>query len=111
MNNLATAALSMFYGFRGYQSTPVAACASGAMAIGDAATAIALDRADFVLAGGAESIRDIFNIWSIDALQALTKEQSDPRKACCPFSADRSGFVLSEGSALVCVEEYESALR
>jgi 3-oxoacyl-[acyl-carrier-protein] synthase II len=110
MNNAATAALSMHYGMRGYQNTPVAACASGAIAIGEAAEIIRSGRADFVLAGGAESLRHVFNVWSIDVLEALTKEQSDLRKACCPFSADRSGFVLSEGAAVVCVEDMEQAL-
>lgn len=111
MNNLGTAALSILHKFGGYQSTPVAACASGAIAIGEAAGAIQSGRADFMLAGGSESLREVFNVWSIDVLEALSKEQDDIRKACCPFSLDRSGFVLSEGAAVVCIEEYEAARR
>jgi len=111
MNNLATATLTVLYKLRGYQNTPVAACASGAIAIGEAARVICDGHADFMLAGGSESLREIFNVWSIDVLEALTKEQKDVTKACCPFSLDRSGFVLSEGAALVCVEELEAARR
>jgi 3-oxoacyl-[acyl-carrier-protein] synthase II len=109
MNNAATAAVMMHYGLRGYQSTPVAACASGAIAIGEAVEVIRRGRARFMLAGGTESLKELFNVWSIDILEALSKEQNDPAKACCPFSLDRSGFVLSEGAAVVCLEEYESA--
>ncbi len=111
MNNAATAILSMHYGLRGYQNTPVAACAAGAIAIGEAAEVVRSGRADFVLAGGSESLRQVFNVWSIDILEALSKEQVDLRKACCPFSADRSGFVLSEGAAILCVEDMEGARR
>lgn len=52
MPNVATAACSQYWGLRGYQSTPVAACATGTMAIGDACEAIRSGRASMMLAGG-----------------------------------------------------------
>jgi 3-oxoacyl-[acyl-carrier-protein] synthase II len=109
MNNAATAALSIHYELRGYQSTPVAACASGAIAIGDATEVIRSGRARMMLAGGSESLRERFNVYCIDLIGALSKETSDPVRACCPFSKNRSGFVLSEGAAVLCLEDYESA--
>jgi 3-oxoacyl-[acyl-carrier-protein] synthase II len=109
MTNVATAAVSMRYKLRGYQSTPIAACASGAIAIGDAAEVIRSGRAKMMLAGGSESLREQLNVYCIDLIGALSKEQSDPTKACCPFSKARTGFVLSEGAAILCLEEYESA--
>jgi 3-oxoacyl-[acyl-carrier-protein] synthase II len=109
MNNAATAALAIHYQLRGYQSTPVAACASGAIALGDAAEVIRTGRARMMLAGGSESLRERFNVYCIDLIGALTKETSDPVRACCPFSKNRSGFILSEGAAILCLEEYESA--
>ena len=109
MNNVATGALSMFFKLRGHQSTPVAACAAGAIAIGDAADLIRAGRARLMLAGGSESLREQLNVDCIDLIGALSKEQSDPTLACCPFSKARSGFVLSEGAAVLCLEEYESA--
>ncbi len=109
MPNVATAAMSMHWNLRGYQNTPVAACATGSIAVGDAFEIIRSGRAKIMLAGGGESIREDFCVWSIDALRALSKEQDTPEKACCPFSADRSGFVLSEGAAVVCLEDLESA--
>lgn len=110
MNNAATAAISMRWNLRGYQNTPVAACATGSMAIGDAAELIRSGRARMVVAGASESLREQFNVWAVDVIQALSKEQADPRKASCPFNLGRTGFVLSEGAAVLCLEEYGAAL-
>jgi 3-oxoacyl-[acyl-carrier-protein] synthase II len=110
MNNAATAAASMQWQLRGYQNSPTAACATGAMAIGDACEVIRSGRAKMMLAGGSESLREQFNVWSIDVIQALSKEQDEASRACCPFNATRSGFVLSEGAAVVCLEDYEVAV-
>jgi 3-oxoacyl-[acyl-carrier-protein] synthase II len=110
MPNVATAACSLMWNLRGYQNTPVAACATGTIAIGDAAELIRHGRAKMMLAGGAEALNSMTNTWNIDILQALSKEQTDIEKACCPFSKARSGFVLSEGAAVVCLEEMESAI-
>jgi 3-oxoacyl-[acyl-carrier-protein] synthase II len=110
MPNVATAACSLMWNLRGYQNTPVAACATGTIAIGDAAELIRNGRAKMMLAGGSEALNSGTNTWNIDILQALSKEQHDIEKACCPFSNARSGFVLSEGAAVVCLEELESAL-
>ena len=110
MPNAATAACSLYWGLRGYQNTPIAACATGTIAIGDAFEAIRSGRASMMLAGAGESLRSQSSIWNIDVLRALASEPEDIRKACCPFSLDRNGFVLSEGAAVLCLEEREAAL-
>jgi len=110
MHSIATAAVALNWNLRGYQNTPVAACATGTIAIGDAYEVIRSGRAKVMLAGGSESLKEVFNVWSIDVIQALSKEQHDVRRACCPFSARRSGFVLAEGAAVLCLEEREHAL-
>lgn len=110
MPNAATAACSLYWGLRGYQNTPVAACATGTMAIGDAFEVIRSGRASMMLAGAGESLRTDTAVWNIDVLRALASEQQDINKACCPFSLDRNGFVLSEGAAVLCLEEREAAL-
>lgn len=110
MPSAASAVVSMNWNLRGYQNTPVAACATGTMAIGDACQVIRSGRADVMLAGGSESLKEQFNVWSIDVTRALSKEQDDERLACCPFSMRRSGFVLSEGAAVLCLEEMEHAV-
>lgn len=109
MNSMATAAVSLNWNLRGYQNTPVAACATGTMAIGDAYEIIKSGRQKVMIAGGSESLRDQVNVWSIDIIQALSKEQEDVTRACCPFDARRSGFILSDGAAVLCLEELEHA--
>lgn len=110
MPSVATGIVSLNWKLRGYQNTPVAACATGTMAIGDAYEIIRSGRQLAMLAGGSESLKDECNVWSIDVIQALSKEQENIDAACCPFDRRRSGFVLSEGAAVLCLEEMEHAL-
>lgn len=110
MPSVTTAACSQFWGLNGYQNTVIAACATGTMVIGEAYDAIRNGRANMMLAGAGESLTSRCAVWNIDVLGALSKEASDPQRASCPFSAHRSGFVLSEGAAVLCLEERESAL-
>lgn len=109
MHSVSTAAISMNWNLRGYQNTPGAACATGSIAIGDAYEVIRTGRAKMMLAGASESIKSQFNVWTVDVLRALSKEQDVIERACCPFSMDRSGFVMSEGAAYLCLEDYDSA--
>ena len=110
MPNAATAACSQNWNLRGYQNTVVAACATGTIAIGDAYETIRSGRTRMMLAGAGESLTSNCALWNIDVLGALSKESVDPQRASCPFSAWRNGFVLSEGAAVLCLEERESAL-
>ncbi|KVC86741.1 3-oxoacyl-ACP synthase [Burkholderia ubonensis] len=111
MPSAATGACSLLWQLRGYQNTINAACATGTIAIGDAFELIRSGRARVALAGGSESLKDSTNVWNIDVLSALSKETSDLRRACCPFDRRRSGFVLAEGAAVLCLEELEGAVR
>lgn len=111
MANIGTAAITVNWQLKGYQNTPIAACATGNIAIGEAYEKIKNGKAKMMIAGGGESSMSPLSIWSIDVLRALTKEQEDLTKACCPFSLDRSGFVLSEGAAVVCLENLEDAKK
>ena len=110
MPNVTSAACSQYWNLRGYQNTVVAACATGTVAIGDAFEVIRSGRANMMLAGAGESLTGDGAVWNIDVLGALCHEPSDPLRASCPFSAQRNGFVLSEGASVLCLEERESAL-
>lgn len=111
MPSSAAGACATHFGLHGTQLTLSGACAAGAMAVGQAYREIQRGGADMMLAGGSESISHLSAIWEMDVLQALTKEPQDIRKACCPFSSDRSGFVLGEGAAVLVLENYDSAKR
>lgn len=110
MPNIATAICGQHWLLRGYQGSPAAACATGGIAIGDAFEVIRSGRASMMLAGASESLSGNGAIWNIDALRLLSREQKDITKASCPFSRERSGFVLAEGAAVLCLEEREAAL-
>lgn len=110
MHNVATAAAAIQWECRGPQATPVAACASGSIAIGEAVEMIRSGRTRMAIAGAADSYSSALSLWAVDVIGALSKETNEPRRACCPFSRHRSGFVPSSGAGAVVLEELESAV-
>lgn len=86
----------------------VTACATSTHAIGEAYRAIRHGYADAIIAGGTEATVLPIGIAGFANAKALSRAE-DPKYASLPFSADRGGFVLSEGSAVLILEEYEHA--
>ena len=110
ISNEAAANISIYYGLQGFSWTLGTACASGTDALGLAADLIRSGRCDVCISGGTEAAITEFSIASFESLQALCSRYNDaPEKASRPFDKDRSGFVLSEGSAMFILEEYEHA--
>lgn len=110
MNNAATGQISIEFGVRGPSYTYSSACSSSAVAIGEAFRAIRFGLVKTAIAGGAEALLTEGVVKSWESLQTLAKpDLTAPETSCRPFAADRSGFVLGEGSAALILEEEEAA--
>jgi 3-oxoacyl-[acyl-carrier-protein] synthase II len=107
--NMGAAWVSMELGTRGPLSSQCTACAASNMAIGEAADAIRLGRADVMLAGGTEAGINEVGISGFAAMRALSRRNDDPEGASRPFDAERDGFVMGEAAGLVVLEDLEHA--
>jgi 3-oxoacyl-[acyl-carrier-protein] synthase II len=110
MNNAPAALISLEYGVTGPVLTYSIACASSAIAIGEAMRAIRNGIVDCAIAGGSEAMltRGVLSAWS--ALRTLAStDVEDASRSCKPFASDRSGFVLGEGAAAIVLENAEHA--
>jgi len=102
--------VSMRFGFRGYSHVVTTSCTSSTDAIGYAMQHIQAGTQSMFLVGGVDSPITPGIIKGYTLLRALTQEWNDaPEKASRPFSSDRSGFVLAEGSWMFVLEDYEHA--
>jgi 3-oxoacyl-[acyl-carrier-protein] synthase II len=88
-----------------------AACASGTIALGEAAELIRRGSAEVVIAGGAEAGIVPPVLAGFGQMRVLSTHNENPASACRPFAKDRDGFVLSEGAAILILESYEHATQ
>jgi beta-ketoacyl-acyl-carrier-protein synthase II len=99
------------FGIRGYASSVHTACASGGQALGLAMRLIRRGTADFVLAGGFDSMINPVGLAGFCMLGALSTDNDAPHRASRPFDRTRNGFVLGEGAGFLVLEEWEAARR
>ncbi len=109
--NLAPGYVSIRFGAKGPNYSPVSACATGTHSIGEAYRTIQRDDADVIFAGGTESTVCPLAVGGFNSMKALSTRNESPAEASRPFDADRTGFVLAEGAGVVVLEELERAKR
>lgn len=106
----ASCNIAIEFGFTGPNSTNAMSCASGTIAVGEAFHTIREGRADVMLAGAAEAPLTPLIYAAFSVIRAMSTRNDDPTRASRPFDADRDGFVMGEGSAVLVLEERGRAL-
>jgi 3-oxoacyl-[acyl-carrier-protein] synthase II len=102
--------LNVRFGFRGPSHVVTTGCTSSTDAMAYAMRQIESGRLDWVLTGGADAPISLGTIKGFILMKILTDRWNDaPEKGSRPFSVDRDGFVLAEGSWMFVLEEYEHA--
>jgi len=107
--NMASGQVSIALGLKGPNFCTTSACASGSDAIGIAGDIIRHGDSPLMLAGGSEALISPLGIASFNALKALSERNDPPDKASCPFDSRHDGFVMSEGAAVLVLEDLEHA--
>jgi len=110
LTNMAPSIVAIRLGFKGPNWATNSACATSAHAVGEATRLIQRGDAVVALAGGTEAPIGIMGMAGFSALRALSTNNDDPEGASRPFDRDRDGFVLSEGAAVLLLEEMDHAL-
>lgn len=107
--NVAALAVASEWNLRGPTLCPVAACATGLVSLIRGADLIRSGECDVVLAGSSDASLLPIVLGSFQRLGVLARGFDDPATACRPFDAERSGFVIGEGAAVLTLEEREHA--
>ncbi|MGQ9626672.1 MAG: beta-ketoacyl-ACP synthase II [Anaerolineae bacterium] len=109
--NMAPCHIAIIKGMKGPANAPVGACATGAIAIGEAMRRLKHGDADVIIAGGSEAVTTPLAVAAFGRLGALSPRSEDPKRACRPFDAERDGTVVGEGAAVLVLETLEHALK
>jgi len=108
--NMPSGHISMRFNAKGPNLALSTACAAGTHAVGEAFRSIVYGDCDVAITGGAESVICPLGVGGFASMKALSKRNDDPQAASRPFDRDRDGFVISEGSGMIVLEELEHAL-
>ena len=111
MANAPGSQVAMAYGVTGECQTYSTACSSSTVAIGEAMLRIRNGSIDIAMAGGTESmlLPGALQSWSAMNVLCIPPKEA-PETGCRPFSSDRTGFAISEGAAVIVLEELDHAL-
>jgi 3-oxoacyl-[acyl-carrier-protein] synthase II len=106
----AAARLSMLYGLRGPNFSISTACATGNNCIGEATEMIRRGQVVAAMAGSTEAAVETLTMTGFNNMQAISRRNAEPEKASRPFDMERDGFIVSEGAAVLMLEELEHAV-
>jgi len=107
--DMAAAQISILLGAKGPNFCTSSSCASSADAIGVACEIVRRGDAQVMIAGGSEAIICPIGIAAFNANRAISTRNSEPQRASRPFDADRHGFVIGEGAAVLILEDFSLA--
>jgi 3-oxoacyl-[acyl-carrier-protein] synthase II len=111
VTDMASAQVSIVLKAKGPNFCTTSSCASGADAIGNALEIIKRGDARAMIAGGSEAAITPIAVAAFNAARAISTRNDQPQQASRPFDADRDGFVMGEGAAVMVLEELEFALN
>ncbi len=106
----ASCNIAIDLGLCGPSSANSDSCASGTIAIGEAARLVRSGEVDVMLAGGVEVPLTPMIFGAFDLIRAMSTRNDAPAAACRPFDRGRDGFVMGEGAAVLVLERLEHAL-
>ena len=110
ISNIAAGHIAIRTGAKGPCLDIVTACATSSHCLGEAFRAIRHGYADAIIAGGCEHMVTPLGIAGFANAKALSRAE-DPQYASLPFNANRGGFVMGDGAAVLILEELEHALE
>jgi 3-oxoacyl-[acyl-carrier-protein] synthase II len=102
--------LGIRYGIQGPVNSPVAACATGVVSVGEAARRIQRGEAAVMLGGGTDSYMTPLIMAAFSRLGAMSTRNDEPETACRPFDLTRDGMIMGEGAVVLVMESLEHAL-
>ncbi len=111
MANAAPGYIAIKFGLQAANFSVITACASGAHAIVEAFRVVQAGEADIMVAGGTEATITPLCVSAFNNMKALSTRNDDPLKASRPFDKDRDGFIISEGSGIIILEEMDNAKK
>ncbi len=100
--------IAIEHGLEGPATANGDSCSAGAIALGNALRMLRAGEADRMLAGGVEAPLYPVCFGAFDLIQAMSKQNEPPERACRPFDRTRDGFVMGEGAALLLLETEEA---
>lgn len=111
ISNMASGQVAISLGAKGPNTSVVTACASSTHALGEAMRIIRHGEAEVMLAGGSEAAITPLAVAGFCSMKAMSTRNDEPERASRPFDAQRDGFVMGEGSAVLVLESLEHALK